>query len=266
MPIKCNPLKQLKYISKSLGKSLGRRDISWKLYLQCVKSFGSFNNAKEKAGLKFRRRDYNPLTKISYRLDKDLVRIVSFLTCDGHLYKDLSGLLLISKNKIILEEFEKIIIRKLNFIGKYRYGMGYYKDCYNYQVFNTKICKFLYSIGVPKGDKMLVKFDIPNWIKNNKQFAKEYLKIAFFCEGCKYNRGNKEEIQINLNKWEELLKDGLNFMNSLKELLSLFNIETTKTWITKGNIRKDEKITKTMRFKIKTNSVNRFINEIGWLK
>jgi len=97
-------IKQLQEKAKILGWSPGRRDISRELYRLCVKHFGSFNKSKDKAKLSFHKRNYNPMTKRSYLLDKDLVKIVSFLTCDGHLYKDLSGFLLISKDIDILKK------------------------------------------------------------------------------------------------------------------------------------------------------------------
>ena len=56
-------------------------------------------------------------------------------------------------------------------------------------------------------------------------------------------------------------------MESLKLLLKKFNINSTRTWLYLGNKRKrDGKITKVMRFKIKAESFNTFINQIGWYK
>ena len=56
-------------------------------------------------------------------------------------------------------------------------------------------------------------------------------------------------------------------MESLKDLLKMFDIETTKIWLCGENIRKkDGKVTRLIRFRVKANSVNRFINEISWFK
>ena len=55
-------------------------------------------------------------------------------------------------------------------------------------------------------------------------------------------------------------------MNSLRKMLKTFNIETTNIWVGKGNVRKDREITKQINFKVKSSGVNKFINEIGWLK
>lgn len=203
---------------------------------------------------------------INYNLDKELAQLVSFITFDGHLHKDLKGFYIVSKDKQILNEFKDLIKRKFGVIGIYEKGTGY-GEAYKYRIFNTKISKFLCSIGVPKGDKMVTKFDIPDWVKDNKVYAKEYLKIAFYCEGSRFKKTkNTETIRINLNKSEELLDNGLGFMESLKELLKQFNVESTETWMLKGNKRnKDGKITKLLRFNIKANSNNNFIKGIGWL-
>ncbi|MCD4666694.1 hypothetical protein K8R47_02685 [archaeon] len=262
-------INKLKEIAKKLNKSPGRREIPFKLYRKCVKNFGSFNKVKSKAGLSIIKRKCDPLPKKSYKFTKDLVKIMSYLMFDGHLYKDLKGFYFSSKEVKSLKDFERSIIKQFGIKPYYKYNTaGYRKQTHKVFMFNVKASKFLNEIGVPKGDKMVTTFDIPNWIKENKEFSKEYLKIAFYCEGCKYKASkNSERIQFNLNKSEELLEDGLNFMKSLKYLLKNFDIETTSISLTKGNLRKrDGKTTKTMKFNIRANSINKFINQIGWYK
>ena len=260
----------LKQRAREISKSPGRREFSYKFYRSCVSNFGSFNKAKLKADLKIYQRVCPSLPKNAFVLDTDLVRIVSFLTFDGHLHKDLKGFLLGSKNTQILEEFKRLVYKKFGLFGVYcENGRGdeRWGECQQYRIFNSNASKFLHSLGTPKGDKVVTSFDIPGWIKQNKMFARDYLRICFLCEGCKYYAGNRERIQINLNKCEELLDTGIQFMDSLKYLLSLFDIETTITSIKKGNIRnKDGKTTKTMRFEIRSKSVNTFIKTIGWFK
>ena len=262
-------IKELKSISKKLSKSPGRRDIPNNLGQQCVEQFGSFNNAKIKAGLSIFKRKCDILPKNSYKFSKDLVKIVSYLMFDGHLYKDLKGFYMSSKHINPLKDFETAIKKQFGIDGYYKFNTaGSMKQTHKFFVFNTNLTKFLNNIGVPKGDKMITTFDIPNWIKKNKEFSREYLRIAYLCEGSKYKQSkNIRTIKINLNKSEDLIEDGLNFMKSLKFLLNKFNIETTNMWVGKGNKRiRDGKFTKYMAFKIKTNSLNKFINEIGWLK
>jgi hypothetical protein len=259
-------IKELKEEFDRIGHSPKRREIP-ELAWRCYRYFNSFNEAKRKAGLSIVNVRIIDFPKNAFKLDKNLVTIIAYLTADGHLYKDLKGFHLYSSNKEILKKLEKIIYKKFRLKGIYGEGNGYGK-CYRYKIFNKPVTLFLRDKGAPIGDKMLTPFDIPEWIKNNKEFAKEYLRILFYCEGSKYKHSkNTEKIKINFNKSEKLLNDGINFMNSLKDLLRKFDIETTNIWVMKGNIRKkDDKITKTIVFNIKSNSVNRFINKIGWLK
>ena len=259
-------IRELRRIAKEKGKSPTRREVRHLNY-HCINKFGSFNKAKKESNLRLYNVRHEKLPKKAYKIDKDLAGLISFLTFDGHVYGSLKGLALYSKDKKPLKKYEKLIKNKIGLIGTYKEGNGY-GGCTHYRIFNKKFCEFLNKLGTPKGDKMLIPFDIPKWIKDNKEFSREYLKVAYFCEGCKYQHSkNRESIQFNLNKSEELLEDGLNFMESLKDLLKNFGIETTKTWILFGNLRKrDGKITKMMKFKVKANSINRFIKEIGWIK
>lgn len=257
---------KLKEEAKILGHSPKKREIP-KLASKCYTHFNSFNEAKKLAKLRTVNVRTINFPKCAFDLDKDLARIIAFLTADGHLYKSLKGFRFYSNNKTVLKELEEIIFKKFGLIGTYSEGTGYGK-CFRYQVFNKKVSLFLKEGGAPVGDKMITSFDVPNWIKNNKEFSKEYLKTLFYCEGSKSKHSkNTETIRINFNKSERLLKDGLTFINSLKKLLERYDIETSGIWVTKGNIRKkDKEITKQITFQIKSNSNNKFIKEIGWLK
>ena len=257
---------ELKRESEKLGRSPKRRDIP-KLAHQCYKHFNSFNEAKKKAGLKLMNPKIIDFPKNAFKLDKDLAILVAYLTADGHLYKDLKGFHFYSNDLKMLRKLEKIIIKKFGLKGIYGEGSGY-GVCFSYKIFNKIVTLFLKDKGVPAGDKMLIPFDVPLWIKKNKEFSREYLEILFYCEGSKYKHSkNTEAIRINFNKSEKLLEDCVRFMNSLKEMLGILKIGTTNIWTTKGNLRKrDGEITKMVAFKIKSSDVNRFINKIGWLK
>lgn len=259
-------IQELKQEADRLSHSPRMREIP-KLAHRCYKYFGSFNKAKKKAGLKIVNVRITNFPKKAFKLDKDLTTIIAYLTADGHLYKDLKGFHLYSNNKLILKQLEEIIYKKFGLKGIYGEGSGYGK-CFRYKVFNKPVILFLRDKGTPAGDKMLTPFDVPEWIQDNKRFSKEYLKILFYCEGSKYRQSkNTERIKINFNKAEKLLEDGISFINSLKKLLKNHGIETTNIWISKGNIRKkDGETTKQINFHIKSNSNNKFIKEIGWLK
>jgi len=259
-------LKEIKNCSIKLGHSPRKREIH-NLAQKCYKYFGSFNRVKKLANLEIVNVRKTNFPKNAFKIDRNLAFISAFLTADGHVYKDLKGFYFSSNNLNILKKIEGIIKNKFGIKGLYREGNGY-GISYKFLVFNKPITLFLVRLGIPPGDKMTTPFDVPECIKNNKKLSKEYLKILFYCEGGKSKQSkNTEKIKINFNKSERLLEDGLKFMNSLKKLLKEFNIETTNIWVSEGNKRKrDGEITKQINFHIKSNSVNRFINEIGWLK
>ena len=259
---------ELKQTSKKLNKSLGRRDLSQSFNRKCINLFGSFNSAKLEANLPIIKRTCDPLPEKSLKLDKRLVRIVSHLTFDGHLCKDLKGFMFSSNNVDELEKLRKDVYSKFNIdIFKIEVGGGYGKKCKKYWYFNTNLCKFFHTIGTPKGSKVLIKFNIPDWIRKNREFSKEYLKIAFLCEGSwKENNRKNPRISFNINKEEPIAKNGVSFLKEIKDMLRKFDIETTPVGITKGNKRKDGKITKMLRFRVLTKENNKFIKEIGWYK
>ena len=194
--------------------------------------------------------------------DKDLAKLISYLTFDGHLAKDLKCFYLSSKNKDTLSDFEKIINRKFDISGRIEKGMGY-GESYKYRVFNRKICRFLEKIGTPKGSKVTKNFLIPNWIKNNKELSREYLRVAFDCEGSIWFE-KQPKIRFGMCKIEELLENGIEFLEQMKSMLEEFDINSTKTWLIKGNNRKDGKITKGLYFKLKQTSLKQFAKEIGF--
>lgn len=263
---------QLVVYNNKLNRTPGRRDLPYSLYRNCCKYFGSLNNAKQAAELNIYKRKCEPLSEDSKKLTLELVKIVSYLTGDGHLHKDLKGFLHSSKDINSLKDFEFCVKKQFGInISKIQYSdEDSYGECIQYRYFNTTVAKFLYSIGTPKGDKVITSFDIPEWIKNNKEFMKEYIKILFYCEGSKFldKTTNKNRIQINMRKTEDFVPDGQIFMNSIKNSLKKdFNIETSNLWLLKGQKRnKDNKNTKDLRFIITKEFNDSFIENIGWLK
>ncbi len=169
--------------------------------------------------------------------DKDLVKVVSYLTFDGHLAEDLKGFYLSSKDKDTLLYFKNLVKSKFQIKGR-----------------------FLEKIGVPKGCKVKKIFLIPEWIKKNPKFCYHYLKTAFECEGGFWlQRKRYPIVRFGLNKNKDLMNNGKEFLFEMKTLLLNLNIETSDIWITKSNIRKDGIITKSFYFRIKQSSIERFL-------
>ena len=199
---------------------------------------------------------------IKAKLDNDLAKLVSYLTFDGHLSEDLKCLYLSSKHKDTLSNFERLIYKKFKITGRLEKGTGY-GESYKYRIFNSKICSFLERIGVPKGSKVTKSFLIPNWVKYNKELSRVYLRTAFDCEGSIWFE-KQPKIRFGIFKTEDVLTSGFQFSEELKYMLSRLGIDSTKTWLMKGNKRKDGRITRGLYFKIKQNSLQKFAQEIGF--
>jgi len=261
-------VRELKEISNKLGHSPTRREISSSLVWKSYKHFGSFNKAKQEAGLDIFSIKNPKINKSSLKKDLDLVRIIAFINFDGHLAKDLKSFYYSSKRLNDVKLFEKIINRKFHVRCKIKENStGSAKQTHLCWVFNKPLTEKLNELGAVKGDKVICHYILPKWITYNKEFSKEFLKIAFFCEGSnKEEKGRKMRIKFSMHKSEELLRNGIKIINQLKTMLSKFDIKTTPIYISNARTRKDKIKTKLLAFRIKTEDSNKFINEIGWLK
>ena len=261
-------LGELKAVSIKIGRSPQRRDVP-NLAAKCYKHFGSFNKAKAKAGLEIKNTRITKFPKHAFQLDKDLAGIISYITFDGHLYKTFRGLYYSSKNIDDLKRFDKVMTRKFGIHAHYKlFNAGSYKQTHMIYFFSKKICEFLFRNGLPKGDKAIQMFDVPAWIVKSKEFSREYLKIAYLCEGSiEEEKGRGPRISFTQAKNIDILDSGLKFMKTIKEMLKRFGIESGETYISAPRIRKkDNKVMKDLRFRVKVKDNNRFISEIGWLK
>lgn len=119
------------------------------------------------------------------------------------------------------------------------------------------------NLGVPKGSKTITRFLIPKWIIKNKQFSKEFVKIAYFCEGSMKEKRKNPRIKFNINKAESLLNNGMRFMEQIRKILKENNIKTTSIGIYNQRPRKDKVKVKEMRFRIITEHNNNFIKHIA---
>ena len=191
-----------------------------------------------------------------------LAQIVSYLTFDGHLSEDLKSFYLSSKNKETLQLFQKMIYKNFRLKGKYETGQGF-GESYKYRVHSKEIGEFLSEQGVPKGNKVKKRFLVPSWIKENKEYARAYLQTGFDCEGSIWFE-KQPKIRFGICKIEKNIENGIAFLNELRCLLGVFDVETTKPWVIKANIRKDGDKTKGLYFKIKQKSIKQYIQQIGF--
>lgn len=268
-PIQEKLIQQVKKSAKELGHSPKKRDIPKVAYL-CYKNFGSFNKAKSQAGLEIRNVRATTFPKYAFNIDKDLAQIASYITFDGHLYKNFKGIIYSSKNINDLKEFDRIFSKKFGLPARYHLNSGGVNNSVNMvYFFNKKICEWLFSLGIPKGDKVIQPFIVPEWVYSSKELSREYLKIAFLCEGSfKESAGRTPRITFTTAKSVDLLEDGIKFLNQLRDMLKKFGIDTHEPFISNNHrIRgRDGKMTRDIRFRVKIKDNHKFIREIGWIK
>ncbi|MDO8643020.1 MAG: LAGLIDADG family homing endonuclease [Candidatus Woesearchaeota archaeon] len=196
-----------------------------------------------------------------------LAGIVGDLMGDGHLQGHPKWRMdYTSKDTTELERFNNEINVLFGYKGKIRENKtNLYGVSFNLGINNREIARYMYSLGVPAGNKVLQRFVIPAWIRNDKECFRRFAERLFTCEGCV--DCFSKAIEIKMSKEVSLVKDGINFFKDIKKLLeSYFGIKTTKPFLEgRKNKRKDGKVTVGVRMKIRRKeSIRLFQKEIGF--
>ncbi len=196
----------------------------------------------------------------------NLAKIVAFLTFDGHLTPTNKMFIFSAGSADKLSEIRQVTEEEFNVTGQLRRvitnNLG---TSYEYRVCCQPIGRILELLGVPKGAKVFQKFDVPIWIKSNKNFSYEYLKTAFECEGSIWKESTgRVQIAFKINKIEHLMKDCEQLLKTMKSMLSREGIETTNIWSVSGTKRKDGYKTRCIQFRIKSGSIEAFINRFSY--
>lgn len=179
------------------------------------------------------------------------------LTIKQYLNKEIPALPIILK-----ANFGKNTVNQVN--GKVSNISG--NDSWILYMGDSSFCKLLYSFGLPKGNKVLQKTEIPLWIKNgNKKIKKAFLNSLFEGElqthKVQYNiKRNKIDIcpiTFGMSKVKEHADNLIDFLNEIKILLNEFNIKSKPVEKPKpSNIRKDGLVTYSTRFYISISALN----------
>jgi len=139
-----------------------------------------------------------------------------------------------------LKEFRKLIKETFRVKGKIIKTEGNeFGVSYKFLVLNKPVCRILELIGTPKGSKTNTIFDVPLWIVNHPENSLAYLNVAFKCEGSIWKEGKRNmKVRFKIHKSEELIENGINFMNTLKRMLLKHNIGTSNVWLISENVTK----------------------------
>ncbi len=211
-------------------------------------------------------KDYEYIFPI--KSNKILAGIIGDLICDGHLQGDPKWRIdFTSKSKEELKRFEKEINSLFNINGKIRKcTTNKLSKSYNLGINCSPIARILFLSGTPSGQKVLTPFNIPNWIKEDKECFRRFTQRVFSCEGSIMHEPHRRLPQVRIEMWKlETLKEDLTFIDELAIYLNKhFNIKSTVRDSKKYNLRKDGLITKPKRMYITGESVVKFHQEIGF--
>lgn len=182
--------------------------------------------------------------------------IVADLMTDGHLQKskNMWRMDYCSASKEELNRFKKEIEELFGFSGYIRpCSTNQFGETYLLGLNCNPLGRVMSLCGVPRGSKVLIKFNIPDWIISDKECFRRFVQRLFDCEGCVDEKTNG--IELRMNKELSILNDGIKFFESIKENLKLhFNIKTTNPFLGGKSFRKDGKITQSIRMKIRKQS------------
>lgn len=148
-------------------------------------------------------------------------------------------------DKTYLLEYVKPLIEKL-FSLKVATFVSKKKNALYLVVTSRKLVEFFESKGFKPGDKIRNLLDIPDWIKNNKEFLRRCLKGLYDTDGSAYKLTNQNSYQILFTNYNPVL------LNAVRG--SLISLDIGVSRISRG---RDITITK-------KSELRKFLKEVGF--
>ncbi len=195
----------------------------------------------------------------------ELAGIIGDLMGDGHLQKEPKSRIDYTSNSVHeLERFNAQIYAIFSIRGKIRDCTTNTYGTKNLGVNNKPLGRVLQQLRVPAGAKVFIPFSIPAWITKDKNAFAAFVRRLFTCEGNVdvYSKC----IDFRMHKSVDLLEDGISFFADIKKHLEVhFDIHTTNPFPGGISTRKDGRITKGIRIKIKSkDSLIKFSKYVGF--
>jgi len=161
---------------------------------------------------------------------------------DGGIFENLNGIFLSSSELEAVKEFgcdlEKIFNLKEKENSRIIEG-GEYGHSWCYQNTNRNIIRFFLALNAPKGKKTYLKFNIPNWIKQNIKLEDEFFGSFFGSEmgtPTIHKRGNfLTSLEVGITARNGLEDNRLDFFNQISEYLSNKKVNTSSIYTRRLN-------------------------------
>lgn len=216
---------------------------------------------------------YNDIDKIGA-----LARICGFMLGDGHLVRN-NIRLHFSGNKDALTEVQK----DLEVLGYNNYskiisvklentirGRKFQGTSTSFSLDSRAFSLLLQYLEIPKGDKTITSYNVPEFIRKGTKFVKrEFLRALFGCDGDKpnYKNMNFGALSLRQNKAQSLKDNMLDYYGEISELFRVFEIDTYTKIRDKGEIRnKDNTAVLTFDLIVRPNNKNlfKYFSRIGY--
>jgi len=208
-----------------------------------------------------------------------LARICGFMLGDGHLVRN-DIRLHFSGNKPALQEVQK----DLEMLGYPNYskinsvtlkntllGRTFEGTTTSFTLDSKPLSLLLQYLGVPKGDKTITFYCVPEFVmKGTKYVKREFLRALFGCDADKpkWKKMNFEALALRQNKSAFLGKEMLQYYDQLTHLFEEFGIASYVNIRNKGEVRQRDKVeVLTFDLIIRPNNQNlfRFFSKVGYV-
>ncbi|MCK4589252.1 MAG: AAA family ATPase [Nanoarchaeota archaeon] len=207
-----------------------------------------------------------------------LTRICGFMLGDGHLVRNSIRLHFSGNREALKEVMKDLDILKHSNYSKIKSvtlkniirGREFVGTTTSFTLDSRPLSLLLQFFGIPKGDKTITPYTVPEFIKKGTKFVKrEFLRALFGCDADKPHckKMNFEAILLRQNKSIYLKISMINFYQELSNLFEEFEVETYIKIIDRKEIRKRDNIpVLTFGLVIKPNNHNlfKFFSQIGY--
>ena len=204
-----------------------------------------------------------------------IAEVAALITGDGHLQSKgwRHQVSYYSKEPEEIKRIDSLFQELFNVEGKLyldRSASATVRSITRYKLFfiDKNLTLFLKDCGVPAGNKTNFSFEVPEWVINsNSKVKSAYLRGLFDAEGCMSVAKTKKSrcrIKFDMGKNENLLPEGICFLNQLREMLLCLGVRSSPVRTCKGNLRKDGSMSIMMRFEIEQSSFVAFYKNINF--
>jgi hypothetical protein len=151
-----------------------------------------------------------------------LAGLIGDLTTDGHVQGyDKLRFDFTAADKDELRRFEDRLKKLFDVEGKIRENTtNPYSESFNYGVNSKPLTRILIECGVPTGNKVKTRFNVPKWILKERKYFTAYIERAFANDGSAFSENPR--ITFELRKEESIAENLRKYMETIDEYLDTY--------------------------------------------